>query len=325
MPLLSIIIPVYNVAEYLDECIKSCLSQDLLNWEMIIVDDGSTDSSGMICERYAAADTRIRVIHTSNGGQSRARNIALDIATGEYITFIDSDDYLSEECILSKCLTLLEQDWTIDIVQFSYLLYDNNNCASPTHTANYVFHTPKDYIENLDIATCKRIRTILGCPWAKIYRRSLFENVRFPEGVFYEDTYLLCNLFEISKGIQIISEVGYAYRCRQNSTTRSTQDPKKRVDRIKMQLKVFETLNKYSDNVRLKADLFYDILGALSFFKFQFPNVNEIRVYEKMLSSLKGNKYLAYSAKTLVKATLLKLIGISGWTSLQAKRFRIKH
>lgn len=98
-PLISVIVPCYNVMEYLPKCVESILSQTYKNLEIILVDDGSTDSSGKICDGYAAKDNRIKVIHKKNGGLSDARNVALDVMKGEYVTFIDSDDYVANDYV----------------------------------------------------------------------------------------------------------------------------------------------------------------------------------------------------------------------------------
>ena len=111
-PLISVIVPCYNVEEYLPKCIESILNQTYRNLEILLVDDGSPDNCGRICDEYAAKDSRIRIIHKKNGGLSDARNAALDVMTGEYVTFIDSDDYISKyfyEKLINCCSSLLSQ------------------------------------------------------------------------------------------------------------------------------------------------------------------------------------------------------------------------
>ena len=109
-PLISVIVPCYNVEEYLPKCIESILNQTYRNLEILLVDDGSPDNCGRICDEYAAKDSRIRIIHKKNGGLSDARNAALDVMTGEYVTFIDSDDYVSDDYVeyLYKIIKNLE-------------------------------------------------------------------------------------------------------------------------------------------------------------------------------------------------------------------------
>lgn len=114
--LLTIIVPVYNVEPYLSDCIESILSQSFDNFELLLIDDGSTDSSGEICDRYAKSDKRIRVFHTENQGVSSARNRGLDEARGKYISFVDSDDYIQADTY-SQNIKILEADLSIDFVQ----------------------------------------------------------------------------------------------------------------------------------------------------------------------------------------------------------------
>ena len=122
-PLVSVIVPVYNVAPYLEQCLDSIVNQSYRNLEIILVDDGSTDKSGAICDRYAEQDSRIQVVHKENGGQSSARNVALDMMTGEWVLFVDSDDWIE----LNTLELLLEQkDERADLVEFGVnLVYSN--------------------------------------------------------------------------------------------------------------------------------------------------------------------------------------------------------
>lgn len=323
-PLLSIIVPVFNVEKYLEECIDSILDQTLQDWELILIDDGSSDKSGEICDKYAADDDRIIAIHTPNGGQSRARNKGLNIARGKYITFIDSDDFIIEEDILAHTVDILEKDNDCDIVQFAHSQYLNGELFKPFKKVNCTLHSAREYVENLDIATLKRNTTIIGVPWAKIFRQVLFSEIKFPDGMCYEDTYLLCDLFEITNGVRIIDEGGYVYRIREGSTTTGVQNPKKQADRIKMQLKVFETLMKYSDNRKLKGELFLAILNALSVYKASFPGDSGIESYEQKLYVLSKGRLLVFSHKSYLQSKVLKLIGIRGWTHLQSRRIRLK-
>ena len=126
MPKLSVIVPVYNVKKYLIECLNSILSQTFTDFELILVNDGSTDNCGEICDKYASQDSRVVVIHKENGGLSSARNSGLEYASGKYITFIDSDDYYTNEHIYEQCITKLEQNNEIDFIQISHTCRTSN-------------------------------------------------------------------------------------------------------------------------------------------------------------------------------------------------------
>ena len=118
-PKISIIVPVYKVEQYLPKCIDSILAQTFQNWELLLIDDGSPDNSGNICDEYAHKDSRIRVFHKKNGGVSSARNLGLDYAEGDYVMFVDSDDWISNDC-LQVCLDEIKKD-KLDALQFGFI------------------------------------------------------------------------------------------------------------------------------------------------------------------------------------------------------------
>lgn len=322
MPLLSIIVPVYNVAEYLDECLQSILSQTLTDWELFLVDDGSTDNSGEICDTYSDKDPRIHVMHVENGGQARARNIALGMASGKYITFVDSDDYLSNNEIYFIATQILQDDHRCDIVQFAYLRFEKGMLVSLPNVSEHTLHTPREYIENLELSSLKKNRTICGGPWAKVYRRELFDKIRFPEGMFYEDTYMLCDLFDISSGIKIIPTSGYIYRIREGSTT--TRPPQERyvLDRINMQLRILESLLKYSENKRLIGDFVYDLVACFARAKRLFGVSGRycelLDVFEHKLSPT----FPIWDIRTLTKCSIIQIFGVNGLIKLTSWRRR---
>ena len=143
MPKISVIVPVYNTEKYLHRCIDSILDQTFTDFELLLIDDGSTDSSGTICDEYAAKDSRVRVFHKENGGVSSARNMGLDNAYGEWITFVDSDDYLIDQ----SGLTLLARtNIEADLIIFSYL-WNNNlvRCPSSNHFEKIFFSYQEKY------------------------------------------------------------------------------------------------------------------------------------------------------------------------------------
>ena len=120
-PLISIIVPVYNGAAYLSQCVESIRSQTLKDWELILVDDGSTDDTPAICDDYAAIDQRVRVVHINNSGPSAAKNIGISLATGSYITFVDGDDEYGTNTTMEDNMAILMADSSIDVLQFPYV------------------------------------------------------------------------------------------------------------------------------------------------------------------------------------------------------------
>ena len=214
--LFSIIIPVYNVAPYLRECLDSVLAQTFGDWESICVDDGSTDGSGAILDEYAAKDSRFKVIHQTNAGVSAARNRALDEANGEWLTFLDADDLLRED-FLSKLLVAAQAS-KADLAIGGVLRFGINYedvCVGPSVDGMY---SPEDlYIKFNSL-----------CAWAcgKIYKMSLWKFIRFPVGIAYsEDRYILHKLlYEFSK-IPVVSGSMYRYRMHKDSAYGSSWSP----------------------------------------------------------------------------------------------------
>lgn len=215
--LLSVIIPVYNVAPYLTKCLDSVLSQTYRNLEIIIVDDGSTDDSKRICDEYQKENKQIVTFHVEHGGTSRARNLGLHYARGEYIGFVDGDDYLDLDMYEDMLLEM--EDSTVDIV----------TCG------RYVsFPDEKHMRDRLGYSSAKRIRInnqeaieeLLKCirfsfsVCDKVFRRKLFDNVIFPEGRTCEDVPVTYMLFKKSRNIVHCGKPKYHNYHRENSSSR---------------------------------------------------------------------------------------------------------
>ncbi len=181
--LVSIIIPVYNVEEFLNECVDSVLSQTYKNLEIYLVDDGSTDNSGTICNDYLSKDKRIKVIHKKNGGLSSARNIAMDVMNGEYVYFLDSDDYISTDMI-EKYVSLMD-DFDADIVQgTSYEFWGEVN-ASINHTK--IESKPEVFSSSEAIKNMLMDEKLCHAAAGSLFKTCLFDDIRFPLGKLYED------------------------------------------------------------------------------------------------------------------------------------------
>lgn len=187
MPLLSIIIPVYNVEQYLERCIESIINQTLKDLEIILVNDGSTDRSGEICERYANQDNRILVINKKNGGVSSARNVGLEIARGEWIAFVDSDDYIEKNMYEILYKNAIKYDVEVSSCFFKYLTADDTVLFNPTENhlkLNKIFKGIEFlellYIDSYTNGLCVSM-------WNKIYKKKIFQQLRFPINTKYED------------------------------------------------------------------------------------------------------------------------------------------
>lgn len=215
MEMISIIVPVYNVSAYLEQCINSILNQKYYNYEVILVDDGSTDKSGIICDRYAEKYNCIRVIHKQNGGLSDARNHGLDIARGSYICFIDSDDYVSENYLSVMYRNLIENEVDISCCGFSKV-YDNGKQI-------YNLRQVREKYCGEDIQIYLNVDGYFNVAvWNKLYKKSLFKKRRFPVGKNSEDAYIQCHIMNEAKSLFYDSTPEYYYRQRGGSITKST-------------------------------------------------------------------------------------------------------
>ena len=216
---ISVIVPVFNVAGYLPQCVDSILSQDYGNLEAILIDDGSTDGSGEICDRYAALDSRVRAIHQKNGGAAAAKNAGLRLATGEYLAFADSDDYLEPDAYGFLMKALLETG--ADAVQGSFREVYRNRAEEQRISEeilegyDYLLRFPKDF-------SCALL-------WNKLYRRALFDGVFFEEGHKIDDEYFTYQGFLQPRKVVRMDRVVYNYRKRASSVMSSPESAERLV------------------------------------------------------------------------------------------------
>ena len=224
-PLISVIVPIYNVEKYLNRCIDSIIAQTYKNIEIILIDDGSPDNCGAICDEYATKDSRIKVIHKKNGGLSDARNAGIDIAKGKYISFIDSDDFVSRYFIetLYKCLVENNADISSLTHGVSFEDGDDDSVKFMNSDNDFSCETvwPDDAIEYMFYQTIPT-----GVQW-RLYKRAIFNELRFPVGYLYEDVATTYKAFMLAEKIVLIYANAYAYRHRTNSIIRMKYDERK--------------------------------------------------------------------------------------------------
>lgn len=211
--LVSVIVPVYNVESYLRKCLDSIVGQTYHDLEIILVDDGSTDKSGDICDEYAKNDSRIIVIHKENGGLSDARNAGMRIATGEYVGFVDSDDWI--ELDMYEILYQLCEQYQLDLVAARFCLNENgidvNNCV----TNKFVEMTGKELLE-CNIFECDS-KVVTNSVWDRLYRRTLIQGIEFPKGRKYEDICFTTNVFLKAERCGYLDKELYHYTVRDDS------------------------------------------------------------------------------------------------------------
>ena len=217
--MISVIIPVYNVERYLEECLNSLQHQTYTDIEVILVNDGSTDNSKTICERYCEEDNRFLLINQKNQGQSVARNVGVVASKGEYIAFVDSDDILQRN-YLEKLMQYMTED--VDIVESNFTVSKKE----------FLFEKSKETIIIFEGNSQEAVKIfpnhVLSVnPVTKLYRREIVEAVPYPEGLIYEDIYCGIGMLKYIRKIIKIDYVGYYYRQHQASTMHQDFSPKK--------------------------------------------------------------------------------------------------
>lgn len=217
-PQISIIVPVYNVADYLPKCIESILAQTFTDFELILINDGSPDKSPQICDHYASLDSRVHVIHKKNGGVSEARNCGLDIARGKYIGFADSDDWLAPD--MFELLYNLSEKHDADIsICGHYVVTDDSTEPLYEYFEGEIVYSNVEGVQK--IVEDVEIQSYL---WNKLFKRELFENLRFPVGKIYEDLWAMYFLFKNANKSVRVWDPKYYYLQRGGSITQVWDD-----------------------------------------------------------------------------------------------------
>lgn len=281
--LISVIVPIYKVENYLEKCIISILNQTYSNLEIILVDDGSPDQCGEICDEFEKKDSRIKVIHKVNGGLSDARNVGIANSTGNYITFIDSDDYVDDCYIELLYNTLKSNDADISIV--SHRVLYNKKCINKA--TNLAFCGNSElilekilYNDGIDIVA-----------WAKLYKAELFKRVKFPKGRIYEDTATIYKLIDSSNKIAVNSSAVYNYVYRNNSIANG-EFSEKNLDIITLTKEMTDYIkNKYPDlENACNQRLMYAHLSALTQLSKSKRNKQNTKIANELLAYIKNNK-----------------------------------
>ncbi len=209
-PLISIVVPIYKVEKYLEHCVKSILNQTITDIEVILVDDGSPDNCGAICDELAKTDSRIKVIHKPNGGLSDARNAGIEIAQGKYIGFIDSDDYIAPQ-MFEKLLGAIETQKADVSMCYACNIYDDDMEYRPCKTGDVTVFEGEEIMEALF-----RMK-LNNFAWNKLYKIELFKEIRYPYGKIYEDLFTTYRIFGLCERVALDESQMYYYRIRRDS------------------------------------------------------------------------------------------------------------
>lgn len=248
-PLFSIVIPIYKVEQYLNECVDSILNQSFLDYEIILVDDGSPDKCPEICDKYAKSDDRIHVVHKHNGGLSSARNCGVERAKGEYIIFLDSDDYWNDNRALEVVACKIKERKSVDVLVFNNI--DYSCLTGESIICNRVYN-----VDLLDNSSKEDVLKYIfenglfpGAAWVTVTRREFLQenNITFIEGIKAEDIDWLLNVFLNAKYFSAVNEAFYVYRKYRGGSITGTAD-KKSVEDILYTLEIWNkklTQKKY--------------------------------------------------------------------------------
>ncbi|WP_052342052.1 glycosyltransferase family 2 protein [Xylanibacter brevis] len=311
-PLLSIITPVYNVEDYLDRCVQSVLSQSYLDIELILIDDGSTDGSSTLCDKWATTDSRITVIHKKNGGVSTARNAGLEVVKGDYLTFVDPDDFLAPDTYAPNMEYILEHP-DVDILQYPYCNYISDAEAHDYHKPSVALLTGAEQIfKNWWSGT--PLEYVI---WNKIYKRSLWADVHFNVGHISEDTCLV-PIFSLRAKAIYISERGLYYYQRNRKDSYTYNDSfDKHLDLFYAHIAIYDCFKHFPQMVTEKVLAFTRLYRRLIIAKQALPSsyihaqLNLIEEYyptwKEILSSQDTEKIWLSVAKILGSNIFVKL------------------
>ena len=209
----SIIVPVYQVENYIRQCIDSILVQTFTDFELILVDDGSKDRSGKICDEYAVLDQRVKVIHKENGGLSDARNCGMDQAVGNYFMFVDSDDYIAPTMLEYLYKALMNKEADIAVCNFLHFFEEDRKRDFSTNIQSEVLSGAEIFYSRKN----ERVYGIWTVAWNKLYKRETLGNVRFRFGKYHEDEFWANDIYQMDIKVVTIPECLYYYRQRDNS------------------------------------------------------------------------------------------------------------
>ena len=281
-PLISVIIPVYNVSKYLDDCMDSVIAQSYKNLEIILVDDGSTDGCPQKCDYYASKDMRIKVIHQPNGGMSDARNTALSVCKGEYISFVDSDDVVSNDYIETLYMVLRDNE-----VELSICNYENFSSEIPPNRTFLLDSTIYNAREAIGIIL--KGNPFTPSAWGKLYHRRLFQELRFPNGIMIgEDLATVWKAMFQANTVAYTNAVKYYYRQNPSSITQ-VRFSYRNMDIVKVHEMLLDEIPKFIPDLKYSVRERFGCYAAIQLWRAlrcSFPDREALR---QLQQSIKQN------------------------------------
>lgn len=302
MPKISIIVPVYNVEEYLTNCIESLLNQTFKDFELILVNDGSTDNSLEICKKYKNIDNRICIVDKKNGGLSSARNAGLDVAKGDYIGFIDSDDYVHPEMYEILYKKMVENSADISLCNFKKVYnYDEELLKNNKNIEQKILIESMSNIEALEKMD-EENGVVLIVAWNKLYKRDLFRNLRYKHGAIHEDEFIVHRILYDAKKVIYVNEQLYFYMQRDGSIMNNIT----KITRIDYLLALSDRIKFFNEKGLKHLQYKYEETYLYEIFRV-YPNFERKKNYIKklllridflkLINILKKNPYYSFKEK----------------------------
>ena len=295
--LISVIIPVYKVENYIERCIESVISQTYKNLEIILVDDGSPDRCGKICDDFAENDERIKVIHKENGGLSEARNCGIELATGQYLAFVDGDDFIKETMYETLYKNLISSNADISICEYVKYNEKKNKYIQKNYKNETKIFSRKEAIRKLLLD-----EEITNHAWNKLYKKKLFDNTRYPKNMLMEDFATTYLLFEKANCVVFQDTPQYVYVQREGSILKN-MDKRFLGDLEKIEEKRYLYLIHNEKELKKEAEI-----ERASYIKFFYNIVYTNNINEK-IDTIKYKEYYKFYKKIYKKYSkeLLKI------------------
>ena len=299
--LISVIVPIYNVDDYLERCITSIIQQSYTNLEIILVNDGSPDNSEIICKKYAEKDSRIKYIKQQNKGLSGARNTGIKNSTGNYLIFIDSDDYVNKNFVKDLYLAIMKTKADVGVCYYKYV-YDQEEDIDVIENGDITVYNNTYKFNNL----YNFLRDYTVVAWNKIYSKKIFKNIKYPVGKIHEDQYIICDVLDNANSVAYINEELYYYLQRDNSITGQYK-----LNRIDI-LDALKNKMKYFNNKGMKKyysyalyDYYLQLIIQRNNVKKYFPKEKKIiRKIDNELEKYKDEVYKSVYINPLKKVKL---------------------
>ena len=300
--MISVIVPVYNIEKYIERCILSVINQTYADFELLLINDGSTDSSYEICKKWEETDKRIKLISKTNGGVSSARNLGLDHASGDFIFFVDGDDWLSHDCFQTLMEHMTDD---IDLVIGEHQdKNDDDGYVPPEYTSHKNYEgviTPQESINDF-----YQFEFYTKVIWAKLYRKELWENLRFNHMVYSEDTFAMFHVIEHAKKIYSVQKPIYYYLQRASGASRELKVLEFENYLETLMFMYHNALEKYSEYKESLAE-YYNGFAYVLLKKYQ-----KLGEKEKALKLIKQMKFVYNASETKNPSFSQKILFLPG-------------